>query len=268
MILEERGRLTHVDSRVKILWLLATLVAGLAFISPIALSLILASIIVVALAGGVLGDTVNRMKGLVTIILVIGLILGLTVPGEPLFYLIPPVVPLIGGSLPISLEGLQLGLVSSLRILVFAAPILIVTMTTNNSDLIRGLMWYRLPPDYALMITLALNFVPVYIGELERIADAQKARAHSLVDQGFIGRMRGMVPIFVPLTLNAVDRADTIGKVLEMRGFARRELRLDFDRLNGASWVLLLGSLLLLLAALATMVTGRDWLTFWLPGGS
>ena len=39
-------------------------------------------------------------------------------------------------------------------------PLVIAVMTTNNSDLIRGLMFFRLPLDYALMIVLALNFVP------------------------------------------------------------------------------------------------------------
>lgn len=264
MMVQERGRLAQVDPRVKILWLVATLVAGLVFVLPTSLGIILASIGAVALVGGVLGETISRMRGLATIVIVIGLILGLTLPGEPLFYLIPPAVPLIGGRLPISAEGLFLGFVSILRMFVFAAPILVVIMTTNNSDMIQGLMWFRLPPDYALMITLALNFVPVYLNEIERIIDAQKARAHSLVDQGFLGRMRGLAPIFIPLTLNAVDRADTIGKVLEMRGFGRRRLRIEFEPLTQTSWGLLAVSLALLVVSLGASLTGRDWLVFWL----
>lgn len=252
----------HVDPRVKILWLLATLMAGLAYVNPTSLIIVLLSIALVALAGGVLGETVRRLRGLAVIIIVIGLILGLTIPGEPLFYIIPPFVPLIGGNLPFSREGLALGIISILRMLVFATPLLVIIMTTNNSDLIQGLMFFKLPPDYALMITLALNFVPVYLAELERIADAQKARAHSLVEQGFIGRMRGMAPLFIPLTLNAVDRADTIGKVLEIRGFARRRLRVEFERFTRGSWTLLAVSLLLLLLAVVTIITGRDWLAF------
>ncbi len=263
MILEQHSRLSRVDPRIKIVWLLATLVAGLALVTVGSLVVVLASIALVALVGDVLGETVRRLRGLAMIIIVIGLILGLTVPGEALFTLIPPGVPVIGGALSISREGLALGVISILRMLVFAAPLLIVVMTTNNSDLIQGLMWFRLPPDYALMIALALNFVPVLLAEIERIADAQKARAHSLVDAGFIGRMRGLVPIFIPLTLNAVDRADTIGKVLEMRGFARRQLRVEFEPLNRPSWALLLVSAALVVVALLAVVTGRDLLTGW-----
>jgi energy-coupling factor transport system permease protein len=257
MMFNERGRLGEVDSRVKITWLLATLVAGLIFARPLSLLIILASIASVAAIGGVLRETFRRMRGLAAIIIVIGLIFGLTVPGTPVLFLIPAALPL-GPALAISQEGLYLGLISILRIFVFAAPLVIVVMTTNNSDLIRGLMTFRLPLDYALMIVLALNFVPIVLAEFGRIADAQKARAHALIDRGPIGRARGLVPIFVPLTLNAVDRADTVGKVLEIRGFARRQFRTDFEPLSRGGWLLLAVSIVLLGLALASAALGQD----------
>lgn len=257
MILQERGRLGHVDPRVKIVWFLATLIAGLVFVRPTSLIIILVSIVAVALIGGVLVETIRNMRGLAAIIIVIGLIFGITVPGEPLFHLIPP-IDSIGPALPITREGLFLGYVSILRIFVFAAPLLVIIMTTNNSDLIQGLMYFKLPMEYALMIVLALNFVPIVLAEFGRIADAQKARAHSLIDKGFIGKARGLVPIFVPLTLNAVDRADTVGKVLEIRGFSRRQFQPEFEAINGGSWALFLASILLFGFAVASVILKQD----------
>lgn len=242
MILQERGLLGRVDPRVKLVWVLATLIAGLLLVEPVGLAAALASIALVAGVGGVLRGVVQRMRGLGTLIVVIGLILGLTVPGEPLASL---------GPLIVSREGLMLGLISILRMLIFAAPVAIVVMTTNNSDLIQGFMAFRLPQDYALMIVLALNFVPLYLEEFGRIADAQKARAHSLIEQGIIGKLRGLVPIFIPLTLNAVDRADTIGRVLEIRGVARRRFRAEFEPLTRGSWALLGASVLVIVASVA-----------------
>jgi energy-coupling factor transport system permease protein len=255
VILEERGLLGRVDPRVKLVWLLATLLAGLVFVDPASLLVVLASIALVAAVGGVLGQTLRRLRSLGAIIVMIGLILGLTVPGEPLVGL---------GPLAISREGLALGVISILRMFVFAAPLVIVVMTTNNSDLIQGFMAFRLPLDYALMIVLALNFVPLYLDEFGRIADAQKARAHALVEQGLIGKLRGLVPIFIPLTLNAVDRADTVGKVLEIRGVARRRFRPEFEPIRGPSWALLAISLALVALALASAATGRDLIATWL----
>jgi energy-coupling factor transport system permease protein len=235
--------LTRIDPRVKFAWLLATLICGLAFVDPLRLALVLLSIAVVALGGGILGETIRRLTGLVSVIVVIGLIFGLTVQGTPLVE-----ADVFGFSLAISRDGLALGLISALRMMVFAAPLVMLVISTSNADLIQGLVALRLPLDYALMIVLALNFVPLYVNEMGRIADAQKARGHALIEQGPIGRLRGFVPIFLPLTLNAVDRADTVGKVLEMRGLARGKWRPEFEPLGRESWGLLGVSVLLLLA--------------------
>ncbi|HBY98068.1 MAG TPA: hypothetical protein DEP84_29680 [Chloroflexi bacterium] len=258
MIAADRGRLGTVDPRVKIVWILATMVAGLLFVEFSSLIAILLSIVAVAWIGGVLGETFRRLKGLAMIIVVIGLIFGLTVPGEPLFALIPRQVPVAGGQLMISREGLMLGIVSIFRMFIFAAPLLVVIMTTNNSDLLQALMFFRLPMEYALMIVLALNFIPVVLLEFGRVADAQKARAHSLMDQGVVGKMRGLVPIFIPLTLNAVDRADTIGKVLEMRGITHRRMKPEFEALGTGSWTLLTVSVVLTMATLVSYTAGQD----------
>jgi energy-coupling factor transport system permease protein len=261
MIAHDRGSLGAVDSRVKIIWLLATLVAGLIFAQPLSLVIVLASIVAVAAIGGVLVEAIRRMRGLAAIMIVLGFIFGLTVPGQPLLYLIPALLP-VGPALPITQAGLYLGMISILRILVFAAPLVIAVMTTNNSDLIRGLLFFRLPLDYALMIVLALNFVPIVLSEFGRIAEAQKARAHTLIEKGVLGRARSLIPILVPLTLNAVDRADTVGKVLEIRGFARRQFRAEFDPLGSRSWALLALSVCLLILAIASAAAGRDLLAF------
>ncbi|MCX6049332.1 MAG: energy-coupling factor transporter transmembrane component T [Chloroflexi bacterium] len=249
----EKSGLRQIDARVKILWFLATTLAGLIFVEPWPLLLLLASIIVVAVLGGVLGETLRRLRSLVLLIIVFGLIFGLTAPGRPLFYLVPHLGS-IGPALPFTQEGLALGIVAILRIFVFSIPILIVIMTTNNSDLIQGLIVFRLPLEFALMIVLALNFVPIALNEFGRIADAQKARGHSLLEKGLIGKARGLVPIFIPLTLNAIDRADTVGKVLEMRGFARRQFRPEFAPLQLSSWVLLWFVVALLGLTLATVL--------------
>ncbi len=257
MMVEDRGALGRVDPRVKLVWVLATLAAGLVFVSVPSLVTILASIALVAALGGVLGATLQRLRGLGIIVVMIGLILGLTIPGEALVAL---------GPLAISREGLSLGVISILRMFVFATPLVVVVITTNNSDLIQGLMAFKLPLEYALMIVLALNFVPIYLEEFGRIADAQKARAHALVDRGLIGKARGLVPIFVPLTLNAVDRADTVGKVLEIRGVARRRFRPEFDPITRASWALFGVSVLIVGLAAGSALVGRDLLAGLLGG--
>ncbi len=260
MFTDLQGPLRAVDARIKLAWLLATTVAGIIFTEIPSLVIILGSILLIAWLSGILRPVLLNLKALWMIVIVVGLIFSVTVSGEPLFFLIPRSVPLIGGHLPITREGVLIGIVSVLRMFVFALPMVIVIMTTSNSDLLRGLMFARLPMEVALMIVLALNFIPLYLEEMARIADAQRARAHSLMDKGFFGKMRGMAPIFVPLTLNAVDRADTIGKVLEIRGFSRRKFTVEFEGLNRDSVLLGLYSLALVVLGLLSLLLRRDLL--------
>jgi len=69
----------------------------------------------------------------------------------------------------------------------------------------------------------------------------------------------------LPLTLNVIDRADTVGRVLEIRGFARRQFHPKFDALNQGSWALFAVSLSLLVMAVASPALGQD--LFVLPVG-
>jgi energy-coupling factor transport system permease protein len=260
MITELSGPLREIDARVKLAWLLATFVAGVVFTTIPSLLLVLVTIMLVALIGRIFSAVIINLKSLWLIVIVIGLIFSLTVGGETWLYLIPKWIPLVGGSLPISREGTILGIVSVLRMFVFVLPVVMMVMTTSNSDMLRALMFVRLPMEFALMIVLALNFVPLYIEEMGRIGDAQRARAHSLMDKGALGKMRGMIPIFVPLTLNAVDRADTIGKVLEIRGFSRGRFTVDFDPLSVSSLSFLVFCAVLLLVSLASLILKQDLL--------
>lgn len=264
MFTDIQGPLRNVDARVKLAWLLGTFACGIVFTSIPSLLVVLATIALAAWIGKALIPVVINLKSLWLIIIFIGLIFSLTVGGETLFFLLPTQLPVIGGRLPVSREGILLGIVSVLRMLVFVTPMVVMIMTTSNSDMLRALMFVRLPVEFALMIVLALNFVPLYLDELARIADAQRARAHSLMDKGLLGKMRGMVPIFVPLTLNAVDRADTIGKVLEIRGFSRRLFTIDFDPMSTGSVVFLSYSVGLLILALLSVALQTDLITTWL----
>jgi energy-coupling factor transporter transmembrane protein EcfT len=207
------SRLAAIDPRVKLVWALALLAAGVVFTDPRTLGLLIGSIALVAAIGGVLGETIRRLRGLTVIIVVVSLIFGFVLPGEPIVTL-----PL---GLTLTWDGLLAGFILALRIVVCAAPLTIVVMTTNNSDLIQALMALKLHPEVALMIVLALN---------------------------------------------AVVHGDTAGKALEIRGFARRQTRPEFEPLAADSYALLAFSLLLLLVALVSLIANYDLIAGLLPG--
>src|SRR5262245_21779355 len=104
------GRLGAIDPRAKLGWVGALLVAGLVFTEPVTLMGLLASIAIVAALGGVLVRVARGLRGLTAVIVLISLIFGVLVPGQPLLTL-----PL---GLLVSWEGLSLGVVSALRMLI------------------------------------------------------------------------------------------------------------------------------------------------------
>lgn len=258
MLRQVPSKLRDVDGRVGLIWVMSLMLAGVVFSDVLSLALLLVGIVIVATVTETLRPVVIQLKSLWLIVIVIGLIFGLTIPGRIIFYLIPPGVPWIGGLLGVTSDGLLLGLLSVLRMFIFALPLVMYVVSVDNSNLIRALIYFRLPYDYALMIALALNFIPLYLAEFSRIMDAQRVRAHTLVDKGLIGKARGFIPIFVPLTLNAIERADTVGKVLELRGFARRKFSIEFSPLNRGSIGLMIISGIILTVTVLTIAFGQS----------
>lgn len=122
--------------------------------------------------------------------------------------------------------------------LVIAAAVL--TMTTNPSDLVAGIERLLSPltrvglpsQDIAMMIAMALRFVPMLGEEYDRIRMAQMARGADFATGGLSLRIRAATALAIPLLLSAFRRADELALAMEARGYHRgprtslRELKL------------------------------------------
>jgi energy-coupling factor transport system permease protein len=92
----------------------------------------------------------------------------------------------------------------------------------------------RMPIDYVLMFIIALRFIPTLQIEGIRIHEAQLARGYN-PGPGFMGRIRSVAPIIVPLVSNALLRANVLGLTIDMRGYRTitrthvREMELVFS---------------------------------------
>ncbi len=251
MMVQRKSLLSNIDPRATIIWILSCLLAGLLFSDIPSLAAVLLSIVLVGGLTRSLLPALSEMKVLWFAILVIALILGFTLPGEPILTIVP-------GLLVYTYEGFLLGMISFLRIFIFVLPLMMFLISVDSNKIVQAMLYFKVPYQYALMFTLALNFVPLLAEELARIMDAQRARAHTLADKGLIGKARAMIPLIVPLTLNALERADTIGKVLEMRGYAGGTGWSDFDRLDRGSIALLGLSAFLIVVAIISVLQGES----------
>lgn len=130
------------------------------------------------------------------------------------------------GIIHIYAEGLMTALLVTLRIAaLLTGTSIILTYTTSPTALTDGLERLLAPlarlhvpvHDFAMMMTIALRFIPTLIEETDKIMSAQKARGADLESGGIMQRARALVPILIPLFVSAFRRADELALAMECR---------------------------------------------------
>jgi energy-coupling factor transporter transmembrane protein EcfT len=196
------------------------------------ISLFLASVIASARLS--LAQTAAAVRPVLVFMMLIFLMHLLLTEGEPLLSLSP--LPL-----RVTREGFAQGLYVTWQFacLVIAAGIL--TMTTLPSDLVGGIERLLRPlsrigvpsQDIAVMISMALRFVPMLIEEYERLRMAHMARGADFTTGSLALRLKAVASLAVPLLLSAFRRADELALAMEARGYHHgprttlRELKLS-----------------------------------------
>jgi energy-coupling factor transport system permease protein len=129
------------------------------------------------------------------------------------------------GFLRMTAEGLLLAVQMIFRLILLILGSSILTLTTSPIQLtdgiealLRPLKRVKVPShDIAMLMTIALRFIPILADEMEKIMKAQKARGAEFDTGGLIARAKGLVPILVPLFVSAFKRADELATAMEAR---------------------------------------------------
>ena len=144
------------------------------------------------------------------------------------------------GFLEVHSGGLRLAFFLALRILLLVSAAGLLTATTapvaladGIEDLLSPLKRVRFPAhEVAMMMTIALRFIPTLGEEAEKIKGAQAARGADFSDGGPLRRARSLVPVLVPLTVGAFRRADELAEAMESRGYRGGEGRTRYRELR------------------------------------
>ena len=169
--------------------------------------------------GELLSESLQQLKLIIVMSAIFILITVITMPNdEVLGYLIPTGVPFIGGLVPITTGGLMIGVVLTLRFMILIFAFQLFLISTQPRDLVQTLDKAGLPIDYTLMFIIALRFIPTLQIEGQRIHEAQLARGFN-PGEGFVGKIRSVAPIVIPLVSNALLRSNVIGLTIDMRGY-------------------------------------------------
>jgi len=166
---------------------------------------------------------------LVTVFLNIFLIQGETVVFEYYF-------------IRITQEGLLTALFMAARLIMLIIGTFLLTYTTSPIALTDGLermlsplKKIRLPiHELAMMMSIALRFIPALIEETDKIMSAQKARGADFETGGLIKRAKAILPLIIPLFISAFRRSDELATAMESRCYHGGEGRTRMKVLKAA----------------------------------
>lgn len=154
-------------------------------------------------------------------------------------------------------EGCMRGLFYAVRILLILFASFVVTFTTTVEALTAGfasmlapLRTVRVPvDDIALMLSLALRFIPLTAEELDRIQKAQLARAADFNGGGAWRRILSWQTVFVPLVVALFRRANNLGEAMDARCYgANKRTNLNQQSLTPPQTLFLITTLVILIA--------------------
>lgn len=131
----------------------------------------------------------------------------------------------LAGTFGFSPEGCMRGLFYAARIMIILVASFAVTFTTAAealtdafSSLLRPLRRLRVPvDDVALMLSLAVRFIPLMAEEAFRLQQAQRSRGADFAEKGIAHRLASWQTVLIPLVVRMFRRATTLGEAMEAR---------------------------------------------------
>lgn len=157
-------------------------------------------------------------------------------------------------------EGLKFGILLSLRLVLIIILSSLLTFTTSPIKLTDAMEKILSPlakigvpsHELAMMMTIALRFIPTLLEETDKIIKAQKSRGADFESGNIFRRLKNFVPVLVPLFLSSFRRADDLAMAMEARcyrgGIGRTHLKiLKFSRADffAAFFVILFSALII-----------------------
>ena len=167
---------------------------------------------------------IKGLKPILVIILITFFINLFLTPGEQIFKVL---------FLKVTKEGVYQATFMALRLVLLILGTSLLTLTTSPilltdgiENLLKPFKKIGLPAhELAMMMTIALRFIPTLMEETEKIMKAQKARGADFESGNIIKRAKNLVPLLVPLFISAFRRADELAMAMESRCYRGGENR-------------------------------------------
>jgi energy-coupling factor transport system permease protein len=219
-----RSSFSSLDVRAKLVLLMATTVLAFSWESPVLSSALACGVLLLWPLAWLEWRDLKRLLLLLSpflvIILLVHGVFNEVVGRTPLLGPVPAWVPLVGGRLRVTSEGLLYGLVVINRTLALILILPVVVLTTDPNTLVVGLVRLRVPYTGAFVFSSALRFLPLVLGEAAALIEAQRLRGVALEKLGLWARGRAYARVAVPLVLGTLIKSQQLEVVLQSKAFS------------------------------------------------
>lgn len=222
----------RLDPRIKII-IISLFIASLFFVNSFIPYIFIVGFILltVKISGVPLKFILKGIKPLLFIILITFSINIFMTKGEVLYEL---------GPLTVTKEGIYLATFMALRLIFLITGTSLLTLTTSPIALTDGIEKLLSPfkriglpaHELAMMMTIALRFIPTLLEETDKIMKAQMARGADFESGNILSRAKNLVPLLVPLFINAFRRADELATAMEARCYRGGDNRTRLNELK------------------------------------
>ena len=207
------------DPRLKIIATIAYIIVLFMASNPLGIALSLALLALLYKVAQIpIKLIVKSLKPIVPIVLFTAVLnlFFITGEGEPLVHF---------GFIHIYREGVSYAVLMAVRVMALIAGTSLLTYTTSPivltdaiEQLLKPLGKLHFPVhELAMMMSIALRFIPTLIEETDKIMNAQKARGAQLDTGKMTDRVKALVPVLIPLFISAFRRADELAMAMECR---------------------------------------------------
>lgn len=224
----------RLDSRVKMVLTIALIVAVFLASNLASMGLTILILVTLMLVSRVpIKFYFKSIKAIIPIILLTAVLNAIYVAGDPVFS---------WGFITITQQGIVRAVYMALRITLLILVSAMLTYTTTPTSLTDAIESLLSPlkifglagavHTLAMMMTIALRFIPTLIEETDKIMSAQKARGADLDSGGLMQRIRSLLPILIPLLVSSFRRAAELAAAMECRCYHGNEGRTRMKQMH------------------------------------
>ena len=248
------GSVIHrMDPRVKLFGTLVFLISVFAYKGLPGLAVVTAFLVLVIRISGVpFKYMIKGLRAIIVLMVITAMFNLFLTPGEALIHV---------WKITVTKEGVTAAVRMMIRLTYLVLGTSLMTLTTTPNQLTDGLERALKPlgrlhvpvHEIAMMMSIALRFIPILVEETDKIMKAQMARGANFEEGNVIQRAKAMIPLLVPLFVSAFRRANDLALAMEARcyrgGEGRTKMKpLRYQSMDRTAYLVLAAYLVLLIA--------------------